>query len=172
MSRASPTRYGDSVAFLLSQAGARTAQLFEARLAPLGVSPRAFGVMSNLAADDGRIQQELADALGIHRNNMVGLIDEMEAAGWVERHRSTEDRRAFHVRLTPAGWALVDQVNDIVPELDDTLTADLAPREQRDLKRLLQQVVTTFGLHAAVHPHLARRQRSDSQGRDPRRNPR
>jgi DNA-binding MarR family transcriptional regulator len=160
------------VAFLLSQVGARTAQLFEARLAPLGLSPRAFGVMSNLAADDDRIQQELADALGIHRNNMVGLIDEMEKAGWVERHRSTEDRRAFHVRLTPAGRALVDWVNRLVPALDDHLTADLDERQRRDLKRLLQQVAATLELHPAVHPHLAGRPRADGQGRHPGTGPR
>jgi len=172
VSRSSPTRYGDSVAFLLSQVGARAAQLFEARLVPLGVSPRAFGVMSNLAASDGRIQQELADALGIHRNNMVGLIDEMEGAGWVERHRSAEDRRAFHVRLTRAGRALVEKVNRTVSSLEDSVTADLDSRERRELKRLLRQVAVTLELHPAVHPHLAGRPRADRQARHSEAGPR
>jgi len=101
-----PVGVGYRLPFLLSQVGARSAQLFAERLAPLGVSPRAYGVLSNLAG--GQTQQQLADALRIHRNNMVGLIDEMEAAGWVRRHRSSQDRRAFEIRLTrPAlSWCL------------------------------------------------------------------
>jgi DNA-binding MarR family transcriptional regulator len=147
---------------LLSQTGARTAQLFEARLAPLGVSPRAFGVMSNLATHEGTTQQGLADALGMHRNNMVGLIDEMEAAGWVRRHRSTEDRRAFQLRLTTAGRALVAQVNGLIPGLDSMLSAKLGAAERRELAALLKRVAEALDLSPAVHPHLAGRPRQPS----------
>src|SRR5260370_12286617 len=72
--------YAESLSFLVSQVGARSAQIFAERLAPLGVSPRAFGVLSNLSSTGGHSQQHLADTLGIHRNNMVGLIDELGAA--------------------------------------------------------------------------------------------
>ena len=97
--------------------------MFAERLAPLGVSPRAYGVLSNLAAAQGQTQQQLADALGIHRNNMVGLIDEMEAAGWVRRHRHQRDRRAFDVRLTRKGSALVTRVDRLIPALDEDIAA-------------------------------------------------
>ncbi len=154
-----PTSYADSLSFLLSQIGARSAQLFADQLAPLGVSPRAFGVLSNLAAAEGQTQQQLADALGIHRNNMVGLIDEMEAAGWVRRHRSTKDRRAFEVRLTPAGHALVSRVNQLIPALDDTLGHGLQADQRDKLVALLKQIAQTLDLDPGVHPHLSVRSR-------------
>ena len=118
VSKHQPAPYAGSLSFLTSQVGARSAQLFADRLAPLGVSPRAFGVLSNLSSTGGQSQQQLADTLGIHRNNMVGLIDELEAAGWVRRHRSQRDRRAFDVRLTRAGSALVSRINNLIPALD------------------------------------------------------
>ena len=154
MSPATPTRYAQSLSFLLSQVGARSAQLFAERLAPLGVSPRAYGVLSNLAAAQGQTQQQLADALGIHRNNMVGLIDEMEAAGWVRRHRNEQDRRAFDVRLTRRGSALVARVDKLIPTLDDDIAADLDRDERRVLIKLLTRLASDLQLRPGVHPHL------------------
>ncbi|MEV0342536.1 MarR family transcriptional regulator [Nocardia sp. NPDC050713] len=66
----------------MSQVGHHIAYLFTARLAPLGLEPAHFGILSHLAAVDGRSQQELADLLKVHRNAMVGLVDELEEADW------------------------------------------------------------------------------------------
>jgi len=144
--------YADSLAFLLSQVGARSAQAFAERLEPLGVSPRAFGVLSNLASAGSQTQQQLADALGIHRNNMVGLIDHLEAAGWARRSQS--DRRAFDVHLTSAGSALVSRVNSLIPVLDDGIGQNLSESERGTLVALLLRVATTLELSPGVHPHL------------------
>jgi DNA-binding MarR family transcriptional regulator len=160
MSSSEPPQYAASLPFLLSQVGARSAQIFTERLAPLGISPRGYVVLSNLAAaGDSPTQQQLADALGIHRNNMVGLIDELEAAGWVQRHRSTRDRRAFGVRLTEAGFALVGQINRLIPALDDELAQGLTDTERKTMVALLKQVARTLELRPGVHPHLGGRAR-------------
>jgi DNA-binding MarR family transcriptional regulator len=149
-----PTRYAYSLSFLLSQVGARSAQLFAELLAPLGVSPRAYGVLSNLAATPEQTQQQLADALGIHRNNMVGLIDEMEAAGWVRRHRKQQDRRAFAIRMTQSGAAIVSQVDELIAPLDDDIGVALNDDERRILVGLLTRVADGLQLTPGVHPHL------------------
>jgi DNA-binding MarR family transcriptional regulator len=149
-----PTPYAESLAFLLSQVGARSAQIFAERLAPLGVSARAFGVLSNVAAAGSQTQQQLADALGIHRNNMVGLIDDLEAAGWARRHRSQQDRRAFDVRLTSTGSALVSRVNRLIPALEDEVGQGLSKSERATMVALLQRVASTLELSPGIHPHL------------------
>lgn len=154
MSSHQPTRYAESLPFLLSQVGARSAQIFAERLAPLGVSPRAYGVLSNLAGAAGQTQQQLADALGIHRNNMVGLIDEMEAAGWVRRHRSQQDRRAFEVRLTRSGSAVVSRVDKLIPALEDEVGQGLSESDRQTMVGLLKQLAWALDLAPGVHPHL------------------
>ncbi len=159
MSPSEPTPYAESLPFLLSQVGARSAQMFAARLAPLGVSPRAYGVLSNLDGAASQTQQQLADALGMHRNNMVGLIDEMEAAGWVRRHRSAQDRRAFEIRLTRAGCALVFRVNKLIPALEDELGQGLSDSQRQTMVALLKQLAQTLDLSPGVHPHLGARSR-------------
>jgi DNA-binding MarR family transcriptional regulator len=141
----------------LSQIGAHSARLFASDLAAVGVAPRAYGVLSNLAVTDGQTQQQLADALGIHRNNMVSLIDELEAAGWVRRHRHDRDRRAFNVRLTDDGSRVVQRVEELLPALDDRIGRGLDVHQRRTLLGLLQLVADEQGLHPGVHPHLSAR---------------
>ena len=150
-----PVPYAGSLSFLVSQVGARSAQLFAQRLAPLGVSPRAFGVLSNLDSTGGQTQQQLADTLGIHRNNMVGLIDELEAAGWVRRHRSQRDRRAFDVRLTRAGTALVARINNLIPVLDAEVGQGLTGGEQHTMVALLEKMAAALDLRPGIHPGLS-----------------
>ena len=150
-----PVPSAGSLSFLVSQVGARSAQLFAQRLAPLGVSPRAFGVLSNLDSTGGQTQQQLADTLGIHRNNMVGLIDELEAAGWVRRHRSQRDRRAFDVRLTRAGTALVARINNLIPVLDAEVGQGLTGGEQHTMVALLEKMAAALDLRPGIHPGLS-----------------
>lgn len=157
MATEASTAYGDSLAFLLSQVGARSAELFAARVAGLGITPRQFAVLSHVESGTPRTQQQLADLLGIHRNNMVALIDEMEAAGWVYRQRGETDRRVFEIRPTDAGAVLVAKVNELIPDLDSSLTAALTDRQREQLVHALAVIADSLGLARAVHPHVASR---------------
>jgi DNA-binding MarR family transcriptional regulator len=148
--------FADSLPFLVSQVGARVAELFAQRLAPLRVTPRAYAVMSHLAREAGQTQQRLSDLLGIHRNSMVALIDELEAAGWVRRHRSAQDRRAFELRLTPAGVALLARIDGLQAELEREVGGGLSATEHEKLVALLGQLAQSLGLARGMHPSLRR----------------
>ncbi|MBL9186102.1 MAG: MarR family transcriptional regulator [Opitutaceae bacterium] len=74
---------------------------------PLGLTAAQYNVLNLLAAQpDGITQRELGDLLVVDRSNVTGLLDRMGASGWVRRADDPEDRRAYRVRLTPAGRTL------------------------------------------------------------------
>src|SRR6478609_1754772 len=106
----------DRASFLLSQLGAHSAHGFAKRLAPLGMRPSHFGLLMHLSRGEGQSQQRLADAMGIHRNVMVGLVDELEDRGLIERRRHPADRRAHAVHLLPAGRELHAEAEALVTE--------------------------------------------------------
>lgn len=151
-----PPPYAETLVFLLSQVGAQCARLFAERLAPLDLTPRGYGVLSHLAVADRQTQQQLADGLGIHRNNMVAIIDDLEAAGWVERRRSAHDRRAFEIRLTSRGAALNREVAVQVAALDRHVAADLSGPDRRAMVDRLGRIAGAMGLSPGVHPSLRR----------------
>ena len=75
------------------------------------LSPSQFNVL-NLLYDQraGCRQIELSRSLIMHRSNVTGLVDRLEARGLVQRHDSAHDRRAYRVVLTTSGRRLVQQI--------------------------------------------------------------
>ena len=69
---------------LVVAAGAAQALATE-RLEPLGLSPRAWGVLSTLTESGPLTQIELATATGTDRTAMTYLLDELEQRALVER---------------------------------------------------------------------------------------
>ncbi|SDI84997.1 DNA-binding transcriptional regulator, MarR family [Frankineae bacterium MT45] len=152
-----PSDFASSPSFLLSQVGALSAQRFAAATAPCGLTPRELAVLRNILDLGPRTQQQLADELGMHRNNMVSLIDELERKGLARRVRSTTDRRAFDIEVTQSGRSAAECVSQLVPTLDSELVADLSRGERSVLIDLLTRIADAAGLTSGVHPHLSSR---------------
>ena len=75
------------------------------------LSPSQFNVLNLLHGRTGGCSQiELGRLLVMHRSNVTGLIDRLEARGLVCRRENSTDRRAFKVMLTPAGRKLIRQI--------------------------------------------------------------
>jgi DNA-binding MarR family transcriptional regulator len=143
------------IPFLLSQLGVYLAEDFGQRLAPFGVRPRTYAVLMALNADNGQSQRELSTRLGIHRNIMVSVVDDLERQGLVERKPHPHDRRAFAVTMT-------DQARELLPALDaqgraqeKEITAPLTADESAALLDQLQRIAVAVGLTPGVHPKLA-----------------
>ena len=146
--RTDRTPLDDRVAFLLSQIGFHSAALFSERLQPLGLQPRQFAVLSQLTLLEGQTQQQLANALTIHRNAMVGLLDELEQHGLVERQPHSSDRRAHAIRLTSVGRRLLSRAQVAADEVEAELTGGLGAATRRQLIILLRRVAADAGLQA------------------------
>lgn len=146
----------ERTAFLVAQLGFHVGFQFADALAPLGIGPRHHGMLRLLHARDGQTQQQLAETLRIHRNVMVGLVDDLEKRGLVERRRHPSDRRAHAVHLLPAANELLAKIEPLIQELDESLLEPLDSDEQAALRALLDKVAVGAGLAPGVHPGLAR----------------
>ncbi len=98
------TELTDDLGFLLSRASGLVIQATNAALADQGLRVRSYSVL--VAACDrpeGRSQRDLAALLGLDPSQVVALVDELEAAGLVERRPSPSDRRTRLVAATARG---------------------------------------------------------------------
>jgi DNA-binding MarR family transcriptional regulator len=148
---------GDRAMFLLSQLGFHVAERFAHALAGLGIKPAHYGILTHLRAADGRSQQQLADLLDIHRNAMVGLVDELEDLGLVRRSRHPDDRRAHAVHLTDRALSVLEEAGRIADELEATTLEPLAVEERTRLVAMLRTLSAHAELPVGVHPGLRRR---------------
>ena len=118
------------------------------RLEPLGLSPRAWGVLSTLAESGPLTQIELATTMAIDRTAMVYLLDDLEDQALVERVRSPQDRRAFLIHLTPGGRDAQRRAAAALDGAADTLLAPLNAAERRNLNDLLARIATHWQEHS------------------------
>jgi DNA-binding MarR family transcriptional regulator len=87
-----------------------------------------------------RTPAELADAAGVTRATMTGLIDTLERDGLVKREPDPDDRRMMSVLLTAKGERFL---NDFLPghfKLISGLMAPLSEPERKTLVRLLGKI--------------------------------
>jgi DNA-binding MarR family transcriptional regulator len=155
-----------SIAFLLTQIGARAASQFAERLTSLDLLPHHAGVLRMLGQSEGISQQELAARLQMHASRLVGVVDTLEKRGLVARESSATDRRVYALQLTEAGRHTLKQLGAIAREHDNAICDGLSAQERTQLFHLLQRIAERQGLAPAVHPgYRTLEKREDSQPR-------
>lgn len=141
-------------AFLLAALGAHAKVRFTELLTPLGLQPPHFGVLRRLHDSEGCSQQTIADAMRLRRSVMVGLIDELESMGLVERRRHPADRRANALHLTPQGKQVLLRADRLAAQLDDELLAPIPAAERAAFLVQLRRLGDATGVADGVYPTL------------------
>jgi DNA-binding MarR family transcriptional regulator len=126
--------------YLLARLGEAARRRFQAALAPEGLHPRHFGVMTVVASHPGLTQQQLHEKTAIDASSMVAVVDELEAQGLAERRPYPGDRRARTIFLTPLGEQTLERVRAVTGELQRELLGALSAEERRTLVNLLRKL--------------------------------
>jgi len=143
-------------AFLhLLRAGDESARVVETQLAKHNISQGRFSVLMILANRcSGDVSTlgpaELAEAVGVSRATMTGLVDTLERDGLVTREPATTDRRMMIVCLTAKGR---EQLSAILPDHFKRmawLMANLSEAERHSLVELLGKIQAQAALYSAA----------------------
>lgn len=106
-----------------------------------GVQTQANTLMSADCCDCGpRTPAGLADAAGVTRATMTGLIDTLERDGFVKREPDPHDRRMMLVSLTPSA---IEFLRGFMPghfRTVSTIMSPLSEAERKTLVRLLGKI--------------------------------
>jgi DNA-binding MarR family transcriptional regulator len=87
-------------------------------LRPLGITRSQWWVLAFLSRRDGMKQAALANDLDLTRVAIGGLLDRLEAGGFIERRADASDGRARRVFLTRAGAKLVNTIREAVERIE------------------------------------------------------
>jgi DNA-binding MarR family transcriptional regulator len=102
-----------------------------------GLHPYHHAILA--ALDEGRreTQGAIADALGYDRGQLVGLLDELEDRGLVERQRDQDDRRRQIVLMTAEGKKALAKLRTLSRRIDGEFLAALDDKQRAQLHELL-----------------------------------
>ncbi len=113
------------------------------RLATSGhaaIRPAHAKVFEHIGREGARVA-DMATAAQITKQSMGELVDDLEAAGYVERSVDPADRRAKIVRLTAFGWEAVAIAQQVLEGIQGQLRIRLGDRRYRALISALSDVL-------------------------------
>jgi len=113
---------------------------FMERMAPYGLRPVDFSVLSLVAHNPGITSRQLCATLGILPPNLVGLVAALEKRDLLTRLPHPRDGRAMGLHLTPAGHAFIQAAEQTAAQLEAEAASALTAAEQKTLIRLLKKV--------------------------------
>jgi DNA-binding MarR family transcriptional regulator len=145
-----PKELLDSTTFLLKRLGMavkdRSIHAFEST----GITGQHYAVLLTLEEGVRETQGAIADALGYDRSVLVGMLDELETLGLVERRRDPADRRRHIVSVTRQGQAAVRKLRAMTEGVEESFLVPLDAEERRQLHGLLLKLVSHHDIRCAA----------------------
>jgi DNA-binding MarR family transcriptional regulator len=139
-----------SATFLLKRLGYAVKEGTMKAYEGTGLHPYHHAILLVLDAGSADTQGSIADALGYDRGQLVGLLDELEERGLVERRRDPDDRRRHLVRLTADGKRTLKRLRALAKEIEDEFLAPLGDKDRAKLHALLLRLAETHEPRCAL----------------------
>ncbi len=114
--------------------------VFLQRMAPFGLRPVDFSVLTLIAHNPGITSRQICAALDILPPNLVGMIKSLDKRGLIERRPHPTDRRAQGLHLSPTGKKLQKSAQATATQLEIDVASRLSAEELDTLKALLSRV--------------------------------
>ena len=133
-----------STAFLLARVGYAIKLTAMEEFERSGNSMYQFSVLAVLAEGARDTQATIADALGLDRSQLVGVLDSLEERGLIERRRDPNDRRRHTVSLTARGKRELVKMRGMVKRIEDSFLAPLDEESRRMLQEALLRVAASY----------------------------
>ncbi|MEH6566065.1 MAG: MarR family transcriptional regulator [Halopseudomonas sp.] len=110
-----------------------------------GLTQEQFRTLVHLSLRQGIRQVELAEILEIKPITLTRVLDQLAAAGLIERRPAPTDRRAHQLFLTDAAKPHLHSFDLLNAEISQRMTAGLSDMEVEQLLRLLRHVHEQMG---------------------------
>lgn len=104
-----------------------------------------YAALTAIADRPGLDQATLASVIVFDRVTTGGVIDRLEAKGFVRREIAKGDRRSRRLHLQTAGEAALAGATPVVRDIQIKMLAGLSSKEQGTLLRLLQKALDAVG---------------------------
>jgi DNA-binding MarR family transcriptional regulator len=131
----------DFLPFLLNRAAEESSLAFQAHYKNrYGMLRNEWRVLFHLGVFGQMTAKDISARAKIHKTKISRAVAKLAERRFVSRSRDEKDRRAEHLRLTPAGEAAYRDLRAQAQSYDAELAARFTPQEVALLRRMLRQL--------------------------------
>lgn len=113
---------------------------FTENLKPFGISPQQYNILRILkGAGEWLAMTEVKDGLLDKAPNATRLVNKLLKKELIERNRSEADRRVVYVRITKAGLALFEEINQQDSIVQHALDTHITAKEAKYVSDILDK---------------------------------
>ena len=127
------------IGFLIHDVSRLRRTAFDQRMKPLGITRSQWWVLSGVSrhGENGITQSELANVLDMGKVSLGGLIDRLEARGFVERRADPLDRRVNRIHPTLKGGGVLKKMEVLGHEMNARIMGGISLAQQHQLAEML-----------------------------------
>jgi len=132
--------FQDCLCFLIGKVSRKMARITKERLAPYGLTPTQFFLLTALYEKDRILISSLAQKVALEKATLTGLLDRMERDGLTERRPDPEDRRAIMVHLTEKAEGLREELTELYHDNNGMFLSLLSQDEKEVFESVINKL--------------------------------
>ncbi|MDD3248748.1 MAG: MarR family transcriptional regulator [Smithella sp.] len=128
----------DCIFFQLSKAYQLGNRFLTQKVSELNLTSVQAMILGFLDRDDQITSSELGKRAELDSATLTGILDRLEAAGFIERKSNPDDRRSIHIHLTKKGKTMAREASRVIAEANQDFLQVLTEEQKRDLHSIIQ----------------------------------
>lgn len=145
-------RLDASAIHMLHRASQAADEMFAHETSGAELTPRQFTVLSALERLESASQTQIVDATGIDRSTLADIVKRLVKRGLLTRRRSRSDARAYVVRLTPDGRAMLNATKPAAQRVEERLLEQMPDMRREALIAALEAIIGRLNAATTVPP--------------------
>ena len=130
----------DCIFFQFAKAYQLASRFLTQKVSELNLTSVQAMVLGFLDEEDQITSSELGKRTELDSATLTGILDRLEAAGFIERKNNPDDRRSIHIHLTEKGKAMSRETSRVIAAANTEFLQVLTEEQKRDLHRIIQKL--------------------------------
>jgi len=130
----------DCIFFQFAKANQLASRFLSQKVSQLNVTSIQAMVLGFLDDEDRITSSELGKRTELDSATLTGILDRLEAAGFIERKGNPDDRRSISIHLTKQGKLMSREATRVITEANLDFLKVLTDAQKRDLRGIIKKL--------------------------------
>lgn len=133
-------RKSDCIFFQLAKINQLANRFLSQKVSELNITSVQAMVLGFLAEEDQITSSELGKRTELDSATLTGILDRLEAAGFIERKGNPDDRRSIHIHLNVKGKTMGREATRMIATANNEFLQVLTETQKRDFHGIIQKL--------------------------------